>query len=236
MKRAPASRLSSHFWIRHALFPLLLLLVLAILFEVTELDRRTADAWFDFEARVWPNKHSFWAEGVLHDGGRAAVSLVAGAALLVWAGSWRIPRFRPWRRQALFLALTILLSVGAVGLIKTLSNRHCPWDLQRYNGTVPWTRFFEPLPPQVRPGHCFPSAHAATGFSLLGLYFLFLDRDRRRALLGLGIGLATGCLFSFAQLVRGAHFLSHDLWSAAICWTVALVLYRVVYRARNSSA
>lgn len=152
------------------------------------------------------------------------------AALGVWGLSGRSARLRPWRRRALYLALTVILSAGAVGLGKAFSSRHCPWDVDRYNGHVPFTPLFVPLPPGVPPGHCFPSSHAATGFGLLALYFVFLDQDRRRALIGLGIGLVAGGLFSFGQLVRGAHFLSHDLWSAAICWAVALALYKGAFR------
>jgi membrane-associated PAP2 superfamily phosphatase len=30
-----------------------------------------------------------------------------------------------------------------------------------------------------------------------------------------------------AQQVRGAHFLSHDLWTAFLSWFMSLALYRV---------
>jgi membrane-associated PAP2 superfamily phosphatase len=34
-----------------------------------------------------------------------------------------------------------------------------------------------------------------------------------------------GLLFGFSQQLRGAHFLSHDLWTLAICWGTALGLF-----------
>lgn len=40
--------------------------------------------------------------------------------------------------------------------------------------------------------------------------------------LGLMIGLVAGLIFGISQQLRGAHFLSHDLWSLTICWLVAL--------------
>ena len=43
----------------------------------------------------------------------------------------------------------------------------------------------------------------------------------------LAIALAVGIAFSIGQEARGAHFLSHDLASAAIVWFVQLALYRV---------
>lgn len=30
-----------------------------------------------------------------------------------------------------------------------------------------------------------------------------------------------GLTFGITQQLRGAHFLSHDLWSAALCWAIA---------------
>jgi membrane-associated PAP2 superfamily phosphatase len=41
----------------------------------------------------------------------------------------------------------------------------------------------------------------------------------------LSVGLGLGLLFGFAQQLRGAHFLSHDLWTLGIAWSAALTLY-----------
>jgi membrane-associated PAP2 superfamily phosphatase len=32
-----------------------------------------------------------------------------------------------------------------------------------------------------------------------------------------------GALFGWAQLARGAHFASHTMWSAWLCWTLCAV-------------
>ncbi|HBL26766.1 MAG TPA: PAP2 family protein [Acidobacteria bacterium] len=230
------------FWIRHALLPLLTFAVLAILIEGTGLDLRLSDAWYDAAVKAFPYRHAWWADDLLHDRGRDLVGLVVLAALVIWGAAGRgarwalLDRWRPWRRRALYLALTVLLSAGAAGVGKAFSDRHCPWDVDRYNGHAPYAPLFTSLPQEVEPGHCFPSSHAATGFGLLGLYFVFLDRSRRAAWVGLGIGLGVGGLFSFAQLVRGAHFLSHDLWSAALCWAIALALYKGAFRGDLSDA
>jgi membrane-associated PAP2 superfamily phosphatase len=41
----------------------------------------------------------------------------------------------------------------------------------------------------------------------------------------LAAAIAVGVAFSIGQEARGAHFLSHDLTSAAIAWFVGLGLY-----------
>jgi membrane-associated PAP2 superfamily phosphatase len=42
----------------------------------------------------------------------------------------------------------------------------------------------------------------------------------------LGAVLGVGLLLGWTQLVRGAHFPSHMLWSAWLCWTVCAVAAR----------
>jgi membrane-associated PAP2 superfamily phosphatase len=39
-------------------------------------------------------------------------------------------------------------------------------------------------------------------------------------------------LLLFTLLVRGAHFASHNVWSAGICWYIPLVLYVCLFRGR----
>ncbi|MFD2454195.1 hypothetical protein [Ideonella paludis] len=45
----------------------------------------------------------------------------------------------------------------------------------------------------------------------------WVGRARGLLLLAIGVGLA----FSAVRVVQGAHFVSHNLWSAAIDWAVA---------------
>ena len=46
---------------------------------------------------------------------------------------------------------------------------------------------------------------------------------------GLCLGLGMGLLFGISQQFRGAHFLSHDVWTAAICWFAALALHVAMF-------
>jgi membrane-associated PAP2 superfamily phosphatase len=51
-----------------------------------------------------------------------------------------------------------------------------------------------------------------------------VDAVRRHAALGFAVALEM--LFGFShQQLRGAHFMSHDVWTAAICWFTALALF-----------
>jgi membrane-associated PAP2 superfamily phosphatase len=222
-----------HVWWRHARWPLLLFVAAALLFGTTSIDTMIAGAAFFQEAdQQWRGSGNWWIDQVIHTGGRWAVRLVVALALAQWIASFIDDTLEHLRRSAAYLAIAIVTTVGVVGLLKTLTNVDCPWDLQAFGGHFPYVQLFAARPDDLRRAHCFPAAHASSGYALMALYFVAYERSRRLALAGLSIGLAFGLIFGIAQQARGAHFASHDLWSAFLAWIVCLTLYVFVFRAR----
>jgi membrane-associated PAP2 superfamily phosphatase len=220
-----STQTSSRFWLYHAVYPLLAFVLLAVLFEKTGLDLVCSDSFFDFTHQTWKFKDAWWAEGLLHLQGRKLVLVLFLWPLAVWVLSFFRESWRPWRRTALYVVLAIGLGTGSVALGKEVVNRHCPWDYARYGGDVAYGTLFDPPAACCSKGRCFPAGHAAAGFSLMSGYFIYQRHNRRKALGLLAFGFSVGTLFSFAQVARGAHFVSHNLWSLAICWFVCLGLY-----------
>jgi membrane-associated PAP2 superfamily phosphatase len=62
---------------------------------------------------------------------------------------------------------------------------------------------------------------------MLAIYFAFRADHPRQASLGLVLGLVLGTLMGWTQMMRGAHFMSHNLWSLWVVWMVLLTLYLV---------
>jgi len=110
----------------------------------------------------------------------------------------------------------------------------CPWDLLRYGGTHPRVGLFGLRPAGLGRNHCFPAGHASGGYAWLALYFFFLAVRPGWRWAGLAAGACLGLVFGVSQQLRGAHFLSHDLWTIAICWTTALALH-VAFRRRGGT-
>jgi membrane-associated PAP2 superfamily phosphatase len=161
-------------------------------------------------------------ENVLHDGARrASWVLVVALCLGVW---WPVgPLARIDFSARLQLAATSLAAAFAVSLLKGFSDTSCPWDLAGFGGAaryVPHWMFIA----DGGPGHCFPAGHASSGFAFIGGYFAFRDTDLRLARIWLAAALGAGLLLGLAQQLRGAHFMSHTLWTGWICWLVALML------------
>lgn len=223
---------SRRFWLFHAVLPVLLLGTAIALFELTDLDLQLSDPFFDAARGGWYLKQNWWTEQAIHRGGRILVFSLGTGSLLAGLGSLFSDTLRPWRRAALYLTLCIALSTGAVALGKQFIDRHAPWDYDRYGGAIPYRRLFEPSAAGHPAGHDFPAGHASGGFALTGSYFVFHRSNRRRAWIGLTVGIFAGSLFAFGQQLRGAHFASHNLWTLLICWYAALFLYTAIFRGR----
>jgi membrane-associated PAP2 superfamily phosphatase len=221
------------FWWRHLQVPFAVFVVLAIVFATTPLDPTIArGVFFDAAHSQWIGANNWMINELLHTGGRWSIRVLLALVLAFWLATWVEPRWRPLRRPAAYFMISALLSMGVVGLLKTLTNVDCPWDLAPFGGRFPYIELFGDRPDALRVGRCFPAAHASSGYALLALYFTFRERHAGLAKLGLALGLLTGLTFGLAQQARGAHFVSHDLWSAFLVWTVTLSVYTFAFRAR----
>src|SRR5690606_12799694 len=93
-----------------------------------------------------------------------------------------------------------------------------------YGGLRPFIGLFQTRPLLLGHAACFPAGHAGSGYAWVALFFFMREVRPQWRWPALLIALALGAVFGVAQQLRGAHFLSHDLWSLAISWTVASTL------------
>jgi membrane-associated PAP2 superfamily phosphatase len=224
---------SREFWRTHLVLPTTVMTLLFAAVEVFRLDRPLAHAlYYNAAAQRWlgAGAGDWWAHHLIHDGGRWLPRSLGAGALLAWLASFLRERFRRWRRPAGFIFVAIALSVGVVGVLKLLTNVDCPWDLAEFGGTRPYVSLFAHRPASLPLAQCFPGAHASSGFALVCLYFALRDHSRRWARGALVVACLIGVAFSIGQEARGAHFLSHDLASAAIVWVIQLALYAWLLR------
>lgn len=191
----------------------LALLAALLWWEASGLDLVLASSYGN--ASGFALRSAWWTRDLLHDGGRW-LSGLALAASAVWA--WRGERTQRPRRLAWFGL--VLAGLIAVPLLKRFSATSCPWDLSGFGGTATYVPHWLVTVLDGGPGHCFPSGHAVAAFAFLPLYFHWRGRRPRIALAVLAGVLTLGTLFGWAQLARGAHFPSHTLWSAWLCWVI----------------
>lgn len=192
------------------------------------LDFAIADRLYAWEGGRWALRQHWLTVSVIHAGGKA-LSIAAWLGLAAFtAVIWRHPGWHAWRRPLLALLGSVLISVSLVAAIKHAWSMDCPWSLQRYGGTEAFVGLFQARPDGMPAAGCFPSAHASSGFAWVALYFFLLQARPRWRWVGLAVGLVAGSVFAVSQQLRGAHFLSHDITTLLLCWTVALLLHRTL--------
>jgi membrane-associated PAP2 superfamily phosphatase len=190
------------------------------------LDFRLADALYGLEGGEWALKDQVLLQDGLHRGGRTLSQWMGAGVILALLGSLPPTPLRSWRRPLLFLFLAVAGSTLAVSILKQLVSMECPWDLARYGGEWPFVGLLARRPEAMPDTACFPAGHASAGYAWLGLYFFLAATLPRWRWLGLATGLGLGFAFGITQQLRGAHFLSHDLWTLMLCWTISTALAR----------
>jgi membrane-associated PAP2 superfamily phosphatase len=175
----------------------------------------------------FPWRNEWFLVKVMHEGAKSlSWLLVIGLFFCIrWPVS--ILRLLAMRERAQ-LALTVLASVLVVSLIKRSSATSCPWDLQAFGGVARYVSHWSFGVRDGGGGECFPAGHASAAFAYVGGYFAFRHAAPKVARIWLCVALAAGLVLGLSQQLRGAHYMSHTLWTAWICWTVALVIDAVV--------
>lgn len=220
-------------WWRDVRWALAAFLPFAAILATTNVDEVLAAVFFfDPLHAHWLGADNWWVNEGLHTGGRWFVRVLVAFAACAWLGTYALPEFRVLRRQLGYFVVAVVLAVGSVGLLKTITNVDCPWDLLPFGGSFPAVHLFADRPDGLRHAQCFPAAHASSGYALVALYFVWRESNAVLARIGLCVGVAAGVGFGVAQQSRGAHFMSHDVWSAFIVWLVAATVYAFGFGAR----
>lgn len=197
---------------------------LVVLFSIQGWDRELAGFWFHLEGNQWLLRHAWVTDTLLHQGVRKLNIL----AILIMVAVLLISRYQHrWRcyNATLLLLLSIIVSVTIVALLKHLTNRDCPWSLLQYAGQYKDYGLFGFKPAYAHQGQCFPAGHASIGYSWLAIYPWLLTLRPRYARWGIIIPTAIGILLGFSQQLRGAHFITDDFTTAALCWLITMSLY-----------
>ena len=206
-------------------------IVALLLLEQTSLDMNIADLFFDQTAGQFIGRHSYLLENILHDRVKQGVILFSLLAVAGYIASFFWSKLVSWRRELGCLVLALGLSTAFVTPLKQLTQVQCPWSLTQFGGKETYSKLLEPRPPTDKPGLCWPGGHAAAGFCLFALFFALRDRKPRLAKAALGLAFVAGSVLGLGRMMQGAHFLSHNIWTAVFCWLIGLgCYYLVLYR------
>jgi membrane-associated PAP2 superfamily phosphatase len=194
------------------------------LWELLDADRRVMSHLAD--ASGFALRESWLLRSVLHSGLRYLSQV--GFVVLVIA-IWKPIGFLRGmlRTDRVGIAFGVALSAATISVIKYFSLTSCPWDLAQFGGSAQYVSHWAWGVADGGPGRCFPSGHASAGFAFLPLALpALLSADPARQAVGWRIFCGVvlfGLVCGITQVLRGAHYPSHVLWSGFICWIVAMI-------------
>ena len=162
-------------------------------------------------------RDAFWLTGVMHRGGKGlSWALMLG---LLAALRWPVgPLRRLWPAERWQLVLSALAAIALVSLLKRASTTSCPWELREFGGVAAYVSHWAWGVRDGGSGHCFPAGHASAALAYVGGWFALRRRAPREAACWLAASLVAGLALGLGQQLRGAHFMSHTLWTAWLCW------------------
>jgi len=137
---------------------------------------------------------------------------------------------KTWHRRFFFFISCMIAVPLIISLLKEITFVYCPGQLTDFGGPKTFRELidFRNVPAFEGRGKCFPAGHATTGFALMSLYYMFENKWTKRFLLLLGLTL--GWIFSFYQIAKGAHFLSHSIATMGLSWCVIWSIKKIFDR------
>lgn len=210
------------------------LVFVSVIIEITGLDQALADFIYQWEGSQWQLKNEWFTAVFIHKGGKYFSIAMLLAIVILLLLSYISKVLAAWKYRLKYLLLATILGSLVVSVGKVITNISCPWDFSRYGGTQEYLPLIEQL--WVRNGNqCFPAGHASAGFVWVALYFVGRHSQSLWRWPALFFALSLGIVFGISQQLRGAHFLSHDIWSFGICWMVSLICYEVMLKPYESA-
>ena len=191
--------------------------------DAAGLDLPISRRFADSTGFAWKEQWLF--ADVLHNGAKWFAWALGG---VLFVNIWRPLPFARGCSKAMrvWWLATTLACVALIPLLKQASPTSCPWSLAEFGGTARYVSHWA-FEADGGPGRCFPAGHATTGFCFLAGYFALRASAPVAARRWLIATIAFGTLVGMAQVVRGAHFVSHSMWTGWCCWALSLVSFHL---------
>ncbi len=215
------------FWRNHLYIPLGIIVFIVIAFELGNVDIWLADKLYALEGGTWALKNAWITSTIIHQTGKKfslSIAVIILAALVI---SYLSKYLHRYCSEFAYLLLAAGGSSTLISILKSISHVSCAWDFSRYGGTAEYTDVYTQKV-NMSGDNCFPAGHASGGYAWLAFYFLGVYKQSNWRWAGLSFALGVGLVFGISQQLRGAHFITHDLWTLAICWFFSLFVFKLM--------
>lgn len=206
-----------HFWLKFYLLPAFIFIMLSFLSHELKFDLwLTRNFIYDGGFSL---RNDFFFEVIMHK--YAAKGVIVFNVLTLVAIFFA--KDQKNKKKLIYILTATLLSMAVVSLMKTITVIACPWSLAEFGGTASYVHFWEMISSRYPDSSCFPAGHSSGGFALMSFFYSILLFNKKSAYIYLLPALFVGVAFGVVQQFRGAHFLSHDLMTIAVCILVNFI-------------
>ncbi|KQV53173.1 hypothetical protein ASC95_10435 [Pelomonas sp. Root1217] len=203
--------------------PLTLALLALLAWDLSHLDLWAVHLGGD--ARGFALRDAWVTRVLIHEGGRLVSYVAMGFIVLLNL----VPRLLPAlsQRERRWWLVTTLICLGVISLMKRFSLTSCPWDLAEFGGVAHYISHWVLGAHDGGGGHCFPSGHASAAFAYLCGGWALAQAYPRAARAWVLACVLLGIVYGVGQMLRGAHYPSHTMWTGWICWAVTVAAAQV---------
>lgn len=219
--------LMTHFWL-----PLFAYVFAITLIYSLQWDYKLANYFYVVQGEAWNLKNHFFTETLIHRFGKylsiSIYLIIVFLYLLTFCKKCPMNIGLPYKQGLKYLVVSTLLATLSISILKSMTQIDCPWSISGLGGAVSYQPWLKLLFVPHDGGKCFPSGHASAAYAFFSVYFFCRYYFPKQAMKVLLLVFIVGLVFGFAQQLRGAHFLSHDLTTILVCWLINLLFYRLI--------
>lgn len=214
------------------LIPFLVLVVATLCLRATALDVQLSGLFYGGNGE-WPmvNAQPFRA---IYDYGTYPACVITILSGVGWIAG--LAFHRGLARRTFFCLMVVLIGPGLMinGILKPVIARPRPCQIVDFGGTESFRPILSLGAPNTT-SRCmsFPSGHASMGFALIAPALL-LRRHRKWYVASMGLAIGIGVIIGVTRIVQGRHYVSDILWSGAIVYLSAALLYEALGLQRDA--
>ena len=214
----------NHFFFKQSLLLFVTAIFLWFIFDYTDLDLYISTLFYDNNTNSWPYYSEFFTYTIGYRGIKYMLILYGAINLALLIRSFKNSYWQVKRRVIIFLILAIIIIPLKISFLKHNLHKPNPSQITLFGGTMPHVKLIEFLQNEPKANN-WPGGHASGGAALLSLYFVGRYYASKYRYWGLALGLFVSQLMGMVQVMRGQHFLSHNLWTVWFSWLTLLIMY-----------
>lgn len=215
---------------KQILFTSLTLILIIILFDLTNIDISVQEYFYNFDRSSWIlNAQETIPKFLFYNGIKKLLIFFAFIILFCLVFFKRKKLITEYSKGLYIVLLSAIAVPLVVGFLKAETNMPCPKNMEYFNGNYPDVKLFQSYPKEFieeKKIKCWPAGHASAGFALFSLFFLF--KKRINQIYAFSFAFTIGWSMGIYKMLIGDHFLSHTIITMLIAWLIVLIVNKIV--------